>query len=122
MPAAAGMTLARSASSRTIAALLPPSSRETFLIVSAPLRMMSRPVCVEPVKVTWSTSRCVVKISATELSWVVMMLTTPAGMSVSTMACARWVALHGVSGAPLRTTVQPAASGAPSLARLSWKG
>jgi hypothetical protein len=34
----------------------------------------------------------------------------------------RRVALHGVSGAGLSTTVQPAASAGPSLARLIWCG
>ena len=47
------------------------------------------------------------------------MLTTPGGMSVcSAMSSPSTAAHHGVSGAGLRTTVLPAASAGPSLARL----
>jgi len=45
----------RSASSRMTKADLPPSSRKTFLTVSAAAAMTLRPVAVEPVKLTWST-------------------------------------------------------------------
>ena len=51
------------------------------------------------------------------------MLTTPAGMSVSSaISRPSTVAHHGVSGAGLSTTVLPAASAGPSLARLIWWG
>ena len=46
----------KSASSSTIAADLPPSSRKTFLSVSLAAAMIRRPVGVDPVKVTMSTS------------------------------------------------------------------
>ena len=51
------------------------------------------------------------------------MLTTPAGMSVSSaMSRPTTVAHHGVSGAGFRMTVLPAARAGPSLARLIWWG
>ena len=51
------------------------------------------------------------------------MLTTPAGMSVSSaISRPSTVAHHGVSGAGLSTTVLPAARAGPSLARLIWWG
>ena len=50
----------KSASSRTIIADLPPSSRNTFLMVSLAAAMILRPVAVDPVKVTTSTSGLVV--------------------------------------------------------------
>ena len=51
------------------------------------------------------------------------MFTTPGGMSVSSaMMRPITVADHGVSGAGLSTTVFPAASAGPSLARLRLSG
>ena len=51
------------------------------------------------------------------------MLTTPGGKSVrSAMIRLMCAAHHGVSGAGLSTTVLPAASAGPSLARLIWCG
>lgn len=51
------------------------------------------------------------------------MLTTPAGMSVSSAMTLPTKAAHqGVSGAGLRTTVLPAASAGPSFAKLIWCG
>ena len=113
----------KSASSSTIAADLPPSSRKTFLSVSLAAAMMRLPVGVEPVKVTMSTSGLVVRTAPTSGSAPLSTLTTPAGMSV-------WLAISspsarvisGVSGADLRTTVQPAASAGASLASASWFG
>ena len=46
---------ARSASSSTTKADLPPSSRNTLFTVSLAAAMMRRPVAVEPVKLTMST-------------------------------------------------------------------
>ena len=53
--AAAPTAAARSASSSTIAADLPPSSRNTFFSVGAAAAMIARPVAVEPVNETRST-------------------------------------------------------------------
>ena len=102
---------------------LPPSSRNTFFTVSAPLAMMRRPVAVDPVKVIMSTRGSVVSTSPTRWSDDATTLTTPAGMSVSSaIEPAETVADHGVSGAGLSTTVLPAARAGPSLARLRLSG
>ena len=90
---------------------------------AAPARITARPVAVEPVNEIMSTrgssaSRCPVSCreEATTLS-------TPAGMSVSSATMRpRMVAVHGVSGAGLSTTVLPAASAGPTLARLICMG
>ena len=51
------------------------------------------------------------------------MLSTPGGMSVCSATSSPRIAAHqGVSGAGLRTTVLPAASAGPILARLIWCG
>ena len=51
------------------------------------------------------------------------MFTTPGGMSVfSAMTRPTSAAHHGVSGAGFSTTVLPAASAGPSLAKLIWCG
>ena len=112
-----------SASSSTMAADLPPSSRKTFFSVGAAAAMIARPVSVDPVKDTMSTRGSVVSRAATSVELGVTTLKTPAGMSVcSATMRASSQATHGVSGAGLRTTVQPAASAGPILARLIWFG
>jgi hypothetical protein len=55
-PSTWGITASRSASSRMIDGPLPPSSSVTRFSVSAAVRMIVRPVAVEPVKVTLRTS------------------------------------------------------------------
>ena len=121
--AVAPATEATSASSSAIAADLPPSSRNTFFSVGAAAAMIARPVAVEPVKDTMSIRGSVASTEATSLDRGVTTLKTPGGMSVSS-ATSRpsSQASHGVSGAGLRTTVQPAASAGPTLARLIWVG
>ena len=85
-----------STSSRTIWADLPPSSRNTFLIVGAPASMIRRPTAVEPVKLTMSTSGLVVSTSPIVLSAAVTTFRTPAGMSVcSATSRPRASAVHG---------------------------
>ena len=114
---------ATSASSSTIAADLPPSSRNTFFSVGAAAAMIALPTWVEPVKDTMSTRGSVVSRAATSLDRGVTTLKTPAGMSVcSATIRPSSAATQGVSGAGLRTTVQPAASAGPTLARLIWVG
>ncbi len=52
-----------------------------------------------------------------------MTFTTPGGKSVaSAMSLPSASVAHGVSGAPLSTTVQPAASAGESFASESWIG
>ena len=72
----------KSASSRTMAADLPPSSRNTFFRVSLAADMIALPVGVDPVKVTMSTSGLVVNAAPTAGSVPESTLTTPSGMSV----------------------------------------
>ena len=109
----------RSASSRTMAADLPPSSRNTRVRLSDAAAMTLRPVAVEPVKETTSTRGSAVSAAPTWWSEEVMTLNTPGGMSVSsTTRRPSAVAVHGVSGAGLSTTVQPAARAGATLARL----
>ena len=114
---------ARSASSRTRNADLPPSSRNTLLIVAAPAAITARPVAVDPVNDTMSTRGSDDSIAPTAWSSEVTMFRTPAGISVCAAASSPRIAAHqGVSGAGLSTTVFPAASAGPILARLIWCG
>src|SRR5690349_11233169 len=102
---------------------LPPSSRNTRLSDSAALAMTLRPVAVEPVNDTTSTRGSVLSIAPIAWSELLTTLSTPGGRSVSVAAMAATAAAaHGVSGAGLRTTVQPAARAGPTLARLIWWG
>ena len=106
----------RSASSSTIVADLPPSSRNRRFIVAAPFSMIRFPTAVEPVKEIRSTFGESVSSSPTRWSEAVTTLTTPGGMSVrSAIKRPRRVALKGVSGAGLSTTVLPVASAWPIL-------
>lgn len=114
---------AKSASSSMITADLPPNSRKTRLTVWLAAAMILRPTAVDPVKVITSTSGLVVSASPTAGPEELSTFTTPGGMSV-------WLAINspnasvisGVSGAPLSTTVHPAASAGASLASASWFG
>src|ERR1700761_4459502 len=113
----------RSASSSTTNADLPPSSKNTFLSVTAASLITLRPVAVEPVNETRSTRGSLASNAPTVWSLEVMTLTTPGGKSVcSVMISPSTPAHHGVSGAGFSTTVLPAASAGPSLARLIWCG
>ena len=116
LPAAAA-SVAMSASSSTIWADFPPSSSTSRFSVPAAMAAMRRPLAEDPVNVIRSTRGSVVRISPMRLSEDVTTLNTPGGMSVSS-ATSRpsTVAAHGVSGAGLSTTVQPAASAGESLA------
>ncbi len=102
---------------------LPPSSRNTRFTVALAAAMIWRPTGVEPVKETTSTSGCVVSSAPTSGADAVSTFTTPGGMSVrSAMSFPSARVAHGVSGAPLSTTVHPAASAGASFARASWIG
>src|SRR4051812_38833758 len=119
--AVAPATAATSASSSAMAADLPPSSRNTFFSVGAAAAMIARPVAVEPVNETMSTRGSVVSRAATSLDRGLTTLRAPGGISVCSAASRpSSQASQGVSGAGLSTTVQPAASAGPALARLIW--
>ena len=88
-------------------------------MVAAASTITLRPVAVEPVNETMSTRGSFDSCAPTPWSLEVTMLTTPGGKSVcSAMIWPTAAAHHGVSGAGLSTTVLPAASAGPSLARL----
>ena len=118
-----GTTDAKSASSQTIMADLPPNSRKTLLRVAAPFSMMRTPVAVEPVNEIMSTAGDNVSSSPTRWSEDVTTLTTPAGMSVlSAIRRPRRVAFQGVSGAGLSTIVLPVARIGPNLFSVTSTG
>src|SRR5699024_8091189 len=70
-----------SASSSTLAAHLPPTSRDTSFTVSSPSAMTFLPVAVDPVNETRSTRGAVVSLPATRSERGGSTLTTPGGIS-----------------------------------------
>ena len=119
-PATAAAT---SASSRTRLTDFPPSSRKVRFTVAAPASTTRRPVTVDPVNATMSTSGDVVSTSPVRWSADGTTLTTPGGMSVcSATSRPMRVAFHGVSGAGFTTQVLPMASSGPSLLRVISTG
>lgn len=101
----------KSASSKTIAGLLPPSSRVTRFRFERPaLSMMCLPTSVLPVNAIlrtrrWSTSAC-----PAVFPYPFTMLNTPGGKPASRTSLANLSADSGVSSDGFRTTVQPVAS------------
>ena len=92
-------------------------------MVAAPFSMIRLPTVVEPVNEIMSTFGDSVSSSPTKWSDAVTTLTTPAGMSVfSAMSRPSRVALNGVSGAGLSTTVLPVARACPSLLMVTSNG
>ncbi len=107
-PTSAGTTPVTSASSRTMAADFPPSSRETRF-TWPPQRLMIRlPAAVDPVNATLSVPGCVTRCSPTSRPPGTT-LTAPRGTPASSRASARMKVLSGASGGGLITTVHPAA-------------
>src|SRR3954469_23375887 len=105
---------ARSTSSSTIAADLPPSSSDTRLsrsVASAPTR---RPAAVEPVNDTLSTPGGVTRYSLPSRP-AGSTDNTPSGSPASVNSAPSQSASIGVSGAGFRMTVQPASSAGISL-------
>src|SRR5680860_1126299 len=95
------------ASSKTMFAALPPSSRVSFLSVPATERAMARPTAVDPVNATlltsaWLTSACPVSPAP------VMMLTTPGGRSACCRISENSSAVSGVVEARVIELVGPA--------------
>src|SRR5690349_5359359 len=121
---APGSVDAKSASSSTMLADLPPSSRNTRFKLLAPRSVMRLPTADEPVNEIMSTSREPVSTSATSAgSDAVTTLNTPGGMSVSSATSLPiHVAENGVSGAGLSTTVQPAANAGVIFERFNMNG
>ena len=97
------------ASSKTMLAALPPSSRVTFFCEPATDLAIALPTSVEPVKATLSTSGCGDQRRPVAPA-PVMMLTTPAGRSACWQISANSSAVSGVVSAGFSTTVLPQAS------------
>ena len=116
-----GMVVARSASSRMMAAHLPPSSSVQRFRRSPQSPPMRLPPTPDPVKEILSTPGCVTRCSLTS---------RPAGIDGehalgqpgSAKISASRKASNGVSGAGLYTTVQPATSDGASLAAAMKSG
>mmetsp|Transcript_26557 Transcript_26557/g.52992 ORF Transcript_26557/g.52992 Transcript_26557/m.52992 type:complete len:215 (+) Transcript_26557:267-911(+) len=98
----------RSAESYTITGDLPPSSKDSLVLVPARVLCRSFPTSVLPVKATLSTSGCSARCCAISLS-PERMFTTPFGMPDSLRMSAKRAAESLVDGAGLRTTVFPMA-------------
>ena len=109
-----GIVVERSASSRMIAADLPPSSRVQRLSCSPQSAAIFLPATVDPVNEILSTSGWVTMCSPTSRP-ACTMLSTPAGSPASCTASASRYALSGVSGAGFSTTVEPDASAGREL-------
>ena len=101
---------ARSASAKTMLALLPPSSRVTRFTCSAQPAMIRLPTSVEPVKQTLRTSGCVTNRSPTIEPLPGSTVSTCSGSPASSASSPIRIAVSGVSSAGLSTTVLPAAS------------
>src|SRR3954462_6285112 len=115
--------IAGSPLSSNTAADLPPSSRKTRFTVALAAAMIWRPTGVDPVKEMTSTSGWTVGSAPTALSDDDSTLMTPAGTSVDSAKNLPSASVaHGVSGAPFKTTVQPAASAGATFAIASWIG
>ena len=104
----------QSQSAKTMLALLPPSSRETFLRLPWAASTIFLPTSVEPVKATLSTSGWP-EMAAPASPNPVMMFTTPSGTPASAQISPRISAVSGVCSAGLRTSVLPVASAGPSF-------
>ena len=116
-----GTVAARSASSSTIPADLPPSSRVHRFTISPHTAPTRRPAAVLPVNETLSTAGWATRWRPSSAS-PGRMLTTPAGTPASTSTSARTKALTGASGDGLSTIGAPAARAAPSFMHVMNSG
>ena len=100
----------RSASSMTMMAFLPPSSRWMCFRYAAPFSAVLIPTSREPVSEMSGTSGCLTRRSPTDSPPPWTMLSTPAGSPASAkISTKRWPS-SGVSRAGLKTTVFPQTS------------
>ncbi len=111
---------AGSASSSTIAASLPPSSRVNRLRSGAAAAATALPVGTDPVKLIFATAGWEV-IQAPSSSPPLTTLTTPGG-STPARTAPRARVDSGVNGDGLSTTVLPASSAGPSFHPASSSG
>ncbi len=105
-----------SASAKTRNGALPPSSMLSRCSWSADCRTSTRPMPVDPVKLTLRSrsSACSVWLRPAE-SVVVTMFRTPAGSPASSITAASASIVNGVCAAGLITIVHPAATAGPIL-------
>ena len=95
--------VSKSASANTMLGLLPPSSRATFLTLTAAPRIRARPASRPPVSDTRSTSGLSASACPTRAPGPRTRLTTPAGTPASSSRRVRWMAVSGVTGAGFMT-------------------
>jgi hypothetical protein len=112
----------RSASAKRMLGDLPPSSRETFLIVSAAPFMISAPVAVSPVKATFPTPGWAASAAPTVLPGPVTMFRTPGGSPAASATSPRSRADRGLQEAGFRTTVLPVARAGATFQAAMMKG
>ena len=115
----AGIAFSNGASSRTMNADLPPSSRQTLLMPSPATAPTRRPATSDPVKLTMSTPGWATMASPTSAPWPNTMLSTPAGSPISCAADRQHRRTQGAISAGFSTTVQPAASAGATL-QITW--
>ena len=108
------MAWSMGASSNTMFAALPPSSRVSFLAVPATARAICLPTSVEPVNATLLTSGCATS-AAPAVPSPVRTLTTPGGSPACWHTSASSSAVSGVVSAGLSTQVLPAARAGASF-------
>src|SRR5687767_12607718 len=94
---------------------LPPSSSDTFLMVGAHWASNVRPTSVEPVNDSFRTVGFDVSSPPMTEADPVTTLKAPLGTPARSASSARASAEYGVLVAGLATTVQPAASAAPTF-------
>ncbi|MNK59195.1 hypothetical protein D3C87_782950 [compost metagenome] len=94
---------------------LPPSSSDSFLIVSADCFMSVRPTSVEPVKVSLRTMGLRVISPPIWLAEPVSTDSRPLGTPARSASTAKASAENGVCVAGFTTIAQPAASAGPAL-------
>ena len=105
-----------SASSSTMFADFPPSSRATRLIVPAATSCTRRPAATDPVNDTMSTPGCAASASPASGPTPWTTLNTPAGSPASAVIVASAPAVSGATSEGLSTTVHPATRAGASLA------
>ena len=116
------MAAFRSASSKTTAAPLPPSSISSRFMVGAPAAAMRWPTAVDPVNDTMSTSGDVVRTEAGSGPCALTRLMTPGGNPTSSSTRASSTTASGSWGAGLMTTVLPMARAGATLPAMLVSG
>src|SRR5680860_1372814 len=107
---AVAAAFSRSASAKTMLALLPPSSRVTRLTWSAHPAMICLPTAVEPVNTILRTVGLVTNLSPTTEPLPGKTWNRPSGRPASSASWPRRMLVSGVHSAGLRSTAFPAAS------------